>query len=315
MISAVSNTKTKVGNHVSFKGKASAWDLGYKKMLIEGIQDSFQFTPKIEDLNSIVGPSELKSLLMKFKKNDFLTGLREFGKITSPREFENIKNGNFRVNLHLHTNKSDGTMSPMEYLEMSKKYADKVARTNPDKSIPPYTSTTTDHNNIEAAKEIIAAIAEEPKKYKNFKFTTGCEFMFLDENSPFKYKAFEAIGLGFNPFDAELNQKLSRMNSLDLISVAKKDGAIASYAHPYKALQGNGVEPEFVNYLKDNGIDAIEANYQYLSFCNDKSIKSTIRQAHEVADSHNLFITGGTDSHGKNIFFQRAQYIIDDLLG
>ena len=43
-------------------------------------------------------------------------------------------------------------------------------------------------------------IAEEPKKYKNFKFIPGCEFLFLDNNSGFRFPAFEAVGLGFNPF-------------------------------------------------------------------------------------------------------------------
>lgn len=243
-----------------------------------------------------------------------MTGYREPDKITSPREFDNIKNGDFRVNLHIHTNKSDGHMSPQEYLEMSKIYADKVAKIHPNSDIPPYMSNTSDHNNIEASKEIIASMAEEPEKYKNFKFVSGSEFMFLDKESSFKFPGFEAMGLGFNPFDAELNQRIQSMNPPELIPTIKKDGGIVSYVHPIKNLQGNGMEPEFIEYLKNKGVNSIEANYQYLSQRNDDSVKQAIEESHRVAEKNNWFKTGGTDTHSGNIFGIRAKNILDELL-
>ncbi len=303
-----------INNKLSFKQHIHPLDLKYKQLLREGIQDTFQFSPKIEDLDSIAGPFELRELLKKFTRKDFLTGYRELDKITSPREFENIKNGDFRANLHIHTNKSDGSMSPQEYLEMSKKYADKVAKIHPNSDIPPYSADTSDHNNIDAAKEIIAAIAEEPKKFKNFKFVSGSEFMFLDNDSPFRFQGFEAMGLGFNPFDAELNQRIQKMNSPELIPTIKKDGGIVSYVHPIKTLQGNGMEPEFIEYLKNKGVNAIESNYQYLNHRNDDSVKQAIEESHRVAEKNNWFKTGGTDSHASNIFGIRAKNILDELL-
>ena len=39
--------------------------VSYKNALIQGIQRRFQFTPKIEDLDSILTPFELKELLRK----------------------------------------------------------------------------------------------------------------------------------------------------------------------------------------------------------------------------------------------------------
>ena len=136
--------------------------VSYKNALIQGIQRRFQFTPKIEDLDSILTPFELKELLRKIPADFFDVGA----------DFKNVKTGNFRVNLHIHTKKSDGSMSPEEYLEQSVRYADEIARLKERDSFPFYISATTDHNNCEASQEVIAMIADNPKKYKNFKFTT-----------------------------------------------------------------------------------------------------------------------------------------------
>ena len=62
----------------------------------------------------------------------------------------------------------------------------------------------------------------EPEKYKNFRFVAGCEFMFLDENSGFKYPAFEAVGLGINPFCEELLEKLGKFNPINIINSKKR---------------------------------------------------------------------------------------------
>ena len=121
--------------------------------------------------------------------------------------FANVLNGKYRVNLHTHSRKSDGMMEPKDFLEMAVKYADKAKRLDPD--LPPFTIALTDHNNVDGVKEIIAIIAKNPEKYKNLKFVVGCEFMFMDENSGFEFPAFEAVGLGFNPFDPELNKRLN----------------------------------------------------------------------------------------------------------
>lgn len=297
-----------------FKGKLHPLDLRYKQLLREGIQDTFQFSPKIEALDSIVGPMELKILLKKFTKDHFATGTRTLNKMSSSNMFDNVRSGNFQVNLHVHTRKSDGCMTPQEYLEMSNRYANKVAQINPKSNIPAYTSATTDHNNFDAAKEIIASIAEEPQKYKNFKFVPGCEFMFNDASSKFKFTAFEGVGLSFNPFDKELQSKVSQFNSIELIKDVKKDGGIVSYAHPIQRLQGNGCKPEFIKYLKSKGIEGIEANYQYNNFVYDKKLQNEIKNSQKIAEEFDLYKTGGTDSHSKNIFGARALEIIDELI-
>lgn len=274
-------------------------DIRYKQALIRGIQEHYQFSPKIENLKSVLAPNELKTFLKSIPSTFFDVG----------DSFESVRRGSYRVNLHSHTTKSDGSMSPIEYLEQSVRYADKVAKVKQD-SFPAYVSATTDHNNFEASQEVIAMIADEPEKYKNFRFVAGCEFMFLDDESGFKFPAFEAVGLGINPF-AKLD--LGKFNPINIINKIKEFGAILSYAHPIRYCQGNGMARKFIDYLKRIGIDGIESNYQYIGFCESPELREQINESKSIAKEYGLFETGGTDTHGKNIFHARAQKIIDTL--
>lgn len=270
--------------------------LGYKEALIKGIHRRYQFTPGAEALSSVLSPDELKQILRNIPASFYDVGDR----------FENVKSGNFRINLHVHTNKSDGSMTPQEYLEQSVRYADKI------KGI--YISAATDHNNFEASQEVIAMIADEPKKYKNFRFVAGCEFMFLDEDCGFRFPAFEAVGLGINPFCEELLAKLRKLNPINIIDKIKEFGAILSYAHPVRYCQGNGVQMDFIEYLKTIGIDGIESNYQYIGFVDTPDLRAQIAESKEVAAQNGFFETGGTDTHGKNIFHTKAQKVLDELI-
>lgn len=306
MINPVS---AKQHNRINFQSKLCPFDLKYKQSLIKGIQDTFQFSPKIEALDSVLAPVEMQNLLKKFSPGHYKIA-KDWNDL-----FENIKNCKFRVNLHVHTKKSDGSLSPAEYLEQSRLYADKVKKLSKNDTLPPYTSSVTDHNNIEASQEIIAMIAEEPKKYKNFKFIPGCEFLFLDKNNGFKFPAFEAVGLGFNPFSQTILKTLSNFNSIEIIKNLTKKNVIFSYAHPIRYyFSGNGTTPEFIKYLKRIGINGIESNYQYIRYKNTPEMLLQIEHVKKLAKENNFYETGGTDTHGRNIFHTSAQKYIDELL-
>lgn len=300
-------------NQVSYKANLCPRDLRYKEALIRGVQEKFQFTPKIEDLDSVLAPFEMQQLFRKLLPVHFSTG-NNFEADVPELLFENVRRCKYRVNLHVHTTKSDGAMTPVEYLEQSGRYSNKVARIASNDGLPPYTSATTDHNNMDAAQEVIAMIADEPKKYKNFKFVSGCEFMFLDSKSGFKFPAFEAVGLGINPFSKEILEKLDKFNPVEIIKKLVTENAVVSYAHPIRFCQGNGSEPKFIKYLKCLGINGIESNYQYLGFKNTEKLSLQIEESKLIAKQNNFFETGGTDTHGRNIFHQRAQSLIDKLL-
>lgn len=299
---------------ISFNRNLHPIDISYKKELINGLSSKYRFTPNFEDMSSILAPNQLKSILKKMKPKNFSLGKVCFKKEAKLSDFEDVIKGVHKINLHIHTNNSDGSMNIDEYLYQAKHYADRVESLNKNSDTPFYVSAITDHNNIDGVQEVISKIAQEPQKYKNFKFVPGCEFMFNDDNCGFNFTAFEAVGLGFNPFDKSLNENLSRFNMIDIIPKIKEFGGILSYAHPVQYCQGNGIESKFIEYLKKIGINAIESNYQYLDFEKDAKILNLIVKIKKIAKENGFFETGGTDTHSGNIFHFKARNFIDKLI-
>ena len=298
----------------TFKQNLHPIDVKYKNAIIKGIQDKFQFSPKLKDLDSVMGPFEFKELLKKLKPQNFSLGKIAYGNTVTLEDFENINTGLHCVNLHIHTKSSDGSMSVEEYLQQANNYGNKLKKLNNPNSLPYYIGSITDHNNINGVQDAVARIADESITYKNLKFITGCEFLFLDKDCGFKYPAFEALGYCFNPFDKELQNSLSKFISINLIEKIKEFGGILSYAHPIRYCQGNGTNPKFIDYLKKIGIDGIESNYQYLTFKTDKELLNMINGIKKIAVKNGFWETGGTDSHCSNIFHHKAQNFLDELI-
>ena len=201
---------------INFNQNLHPLDVKYKQALISGISSKYQFTPKLEDLKPVVAPNELKQYLKKLLPKHFSLGKAGFYIEKDKLDLHPLYIGEHRVNLHIHTQNSDGSMTIDQYLEQSNAYSDKVAQKKYKDDIPPYISAITDHNNVDGVQEVLARVADEPQKYKNFKFVPGCEFMFNDPNSGFEFTAFEAVGLGFNPFSEEILNKLSKFVSIKL---------------------------------------------------------------------------------------------------
>lgn len=296
---------------ICFRGKLSAADSIYKNRLVEGLCDTFSLSVREDSLKSVLAPDELKAFLKKFTSQDYSFG--DNWDITAPlREiFENVLNNTYRVNLHVHTNNSDGKMSAEDYLEQSVKYADKVSQKGVGEL--PYTSAITDHNNIEGVKKVISLIAQEPEKYKNFRFVAGCEFMIYDDKNGLEKPTYEVVGLGFNPFDKELNTILSDSNPLSIIDKIKELGGIVSYAHPLRFCQGQKMDDKFIKYLLSIGVNGIESNYQYM-FKNMEQVLKQQEQIHKIAELNNWYETGGTDTHAMNIFHPKAESILNIVL-
>ena len=293
-----------------FRSNLTKSDLAYKKRLIEGLKKNYGIKSSVESLKPILAPDELKHLLKKLSAKDYSLG--ETPNETKPLTeiFANVINRFYRVNLHIHTNNSDGKMSAEEFLEQSSNYANAVAKANSYNRIPPYTTAITDHNNIDGVKKIISMIAQNPDKYKNLKFATGCEFMFYDDKHDLQNPNYEAVGLGFNPFDEELNAVLSKENPVELIEKLKESGAVISYAHPLRFCQKQIFDENFLKYLISIGVNGIETNYQYY-FKNTETITEQRERVQELARKYDLYETGGTDTHGKNIFHDKAEPIMN----
>lgn len=150
-----------------------------------------------DSLMSILSPDKLKEILSKAKPENFSTG----------NNFENILNGEFRINLHMHLN-SDGTMSVRELLEQAARYAD-YRKTVLHKEDPVIIGIT-DHDMLEGSKEAVRIIAKTPERYRNIQVVLGAEF-----NTHYGMHQFEAIGYCLNPFDEGLNALLESRRQIN----------------------------------------------------------------------------------------------------
>lgn len=297
-----SNKKSYTNNTVNFKSKdvfLTKSDFLYKSKIKQGLNDTFNLQCELKDLTSIATPIEIRSLLKKLKPQNY-----------TPGEL-------FRANFHMHTDASDGKMSVTDCLEQCVDWANYLFKKGSiDDNLPYFSAAITDHDTAKNSKKAIEIISQAPDKYKNIKFLTGCEFLFHEEKQP--KRIFEAVGLGFNPFEANLDgmfKGFSSYNKLSDIPKVKRAGGILSWAHPYNSL--DKCNDDFFNFLKNNGIDGVENNYQYQYLATTKfkqaqeyteneklelkfyqDIETRVRS---LAKKYGMLESGGTDSHGKTI--------------
>ena len=258
-------------------------DLAYKKLLQKGLQDSFCISCNPEDLNAVAGPFELKQIINKLKPEHYQVGEK------------------LRANFHLHTISSDGRLTPKEFLEQCTSYANRVFKSGKaNDDLPAFSAAITDHDRVKSSQEVIALISQEPGKYKNFKFVAGCEFLLHGYKEP--HPAFEAVGLGFNPFDKALETLMKGFasnNQVSDIPKIKNAGGILSWAHPI--VTPDKINDDFFEFLKKHGIDGVEGNYQYNRW--DKEYVNSIKPMLEkLIKKFKMFVTGGTDCHTKSLF-------------
>ncbi len=161
-------------------------------------------------LSSIVGSNRLEKLINNFTVQDFTVG----------KNLEGVKNNTYRVNLHNHTQASDGKLSVKAFLEQARKWADRVAANVQDNK-PPFTIGITDHDTLEGCKEAVKIISENPEKFKNLSVVLGSEISvsYLNPKDVIRPVNFELIGYGLNPFDEKLNNLLDKLKNSRLRAV------------------------------------------------------------------------------------------------
>ena len=272
-------------NAQSFKGKLplSQADIAYKKLLQQGLKDTFSINCKPEDLNPIAGPDELRTIIAMLKPEDYKVG------------------ENFRANFHIHTKASDGSLTASEFLELCANWANNVfKKLKKEDELPPFSAAITDHDSVKSTQEAIALISQNPDKYKNFKFVSGCEFLFHGYKEP--HPAFEAVGLGFNPFDKNLEPMMKGFasnNHVRDIKKVKESGGVLSWAHPI--VTPDKINDDFFTFLKAHGINGVEGNYQYKRW-DSEYINALKPVLDKFIQKYKMFVTGGTDSHIKSVF-------------
>ena len=192
-----------------------------------------------------------------------------------------------KADFHMHSNYSDGLISPQEIASQAEKLGMKYI-------------SIADHNTIEAylASNVLASSIVIP----------SAEF-----DCYYKKNIIHILGLGLDIDNKELRDmcsedekirknKIYRVQHLkkpeEVIKTIKNAGGIAVLAHPARYMFSD--LETFAKPLIDLGINGIEAYYPY------KGLKSLFRSVEDVriyafADKYNLVKTGGSDFHGRKI--------------
>ena len=189
-----------------------------------------------------------------------------------------------KVNLHIHSNYSDGKADFKEIIDNAKKNGYKLI-------------SITDHNTVEGHK-----------KYKDEILITGAEF-----DCWFGYVFIHLLAYGIDvenptlaPFlaktkaetEGDIIRLFARRNVPKLIKAIHEAGGIAVLAHPacYWAISLESL----VKRLIKHGLDGIEVYYPYPRFRKIVKFHSS-KDVKKIADKYpQLIQTGGTDFHGEN---------------
>lgn len=208
---------------------------------------------------------ELKNLLLSFTEEDF------------------YKN----VDLHIHSEESDGKLNAVEILKQAKERNLKHIAICDHNTVDAYRNT-----NI-LADDIVIPAVEFDCVYK------GC--------------LMHILGYGINIDDRNLSQYYSKSKAgktsnlvrlfnlrspKEIIKAIKEAGGIAIWAHPACCwvLNLEKTAQELIEF----GLDGIEVYYPYndlrglLKFYPRQKVK-------EIAEKYNLIKTGGTDSHNNKL--------------
>jgi len=107
---------------------------------------------------------------------------------------ENIDNKVFRMDLHSHSNHSDGRGKVVEILDQVATYADEMYAKTKKK----FVFALTDHDGVSGVKEADEIIKNNPEKYKNIEFVPGVELSFAF-NSNGQVKSGEMLAYFVDP--------------------------------------------------------------------------------------------------------------------
>lgn len=124
---------------------------------------------------------------------------------------------------------------------------------------------------------------------------------FLKSNNINTYEQFLRIGLSRKSSPIYFNQEEFLINAREVVNLIHKAGGLAFLAHLYKYQ----IE-DYIKFLQDLidknvGLDGIEASYSSFSKEQQEIIE-------EFAKKNNLYLSGGSDYHGKDGRTERIGY-------
>lgn len=191
------------------------------------------------------------------------------------------------IDLHIHSNSSDGQFSPSEIID--------IAIRKKMKAI-----AITDHDTIDGLKEAI-----EYSKDKSIEFVPGVEIK-CDEPK-LGFFNVHVIGLFINPnkyikkFFDDLKDEQKKISIQEAIELIKKAQGLSFLAHPAAFNEKDSIE--LINFFKKIGGNGIETFYPYHIIypslkLDEKQNNEFIVNYRNIARENNLLETGGSDFHG-----------------
>lgn len=295
----------KIQDNTRYKINSPMQDIEYKKKIIKSSKDK-SYT--LENMRPIVGPQELLQFIAENDNNP---------QIYTPSD-ENIKNGIFSANLHMHTLYSDGQMTIRQLLDKAQDYA----KDFPDGKYM-YVAVT-DHNTILGAQNLIFTLQKNPNRYTKIKVVPGIE-IFTKFNSKYSNKLIDIHVLTWciNPYDKFLEEEFYKADLSDrynyqyrdfdeVIKIMKNHG-IVGVAHParYVSYLKNDKYPyieEMLGRLKQTSENVFtEGYYQTYPVLPDKEelgneYEDFLKHINKTAKNYDIIRTGSTDTHGYSIF-------------
>lgn len=204
-----------------------------------------------KDLFPVIGPEELVDILKSSAAENFSVG----------KNFENTKNGLFKLNLHIHTYDSDGEMSVESLLNQAVDYANTLTD-------PPFIFTISNHDVLQDTINALKIISQDPEKFKNIYFVPGIELTAKYENNQLLHFPIQLEVLNYcvNPFDDQLIGYLDEVRSYNFHFAGKLFEQIRSRglnlcfenAKLYHNLIKIGVSAAFIPLIKEYVIKEAE---------------------------------------------------------
>ena len=189
------------------------------------------------------------------------------------------------VNLHIHTQYSDGKANFTDIVNQAKERKMKAI-------------AITDHNTIQG-------FIENPDSgiITGVEFDVWYKYIFLhllaygiDTNSEYLKKFYAQ---NKRETECDIVRIFSSRNLKELINAIHNAGGIAVLAHPACCWALN--MEKFISDLVKIGLDGIEVYYPYPRWRKYMRFAS-IDKIERIADKYNLIKTGGTDLHGLNLY-------------
>ena len=208
---------------------------------------------------------ELKKLLSSFGEEDYFKS----------------------VDLHIHSNESDGKLNPNEIVEQAQKKGLKYIAISDHNTIDAYLST-----NILREDMIISAV-EFDCLYKGVLIHILGYGIDIDNKELKSLYATSKNGCKHNIF-----RIFALRNPKEVIEKINKAGGIAVLAHPCCYWTFN--LDEFIGSLTKLGLEGVEVYYPYNGMRSVVKFHSHNKVAY-IAEKYGLIMTGGSDTHGRKI--------------